>query len=283
MTIGMSRNETIAAALLPQRVKALGRLGVGWSEGRTRLATLFQEGAAKIRMPKPEGDWLEAVLINTAGGMTGGDRIAWEIDVAAGAAVTVTTQTCEKVYRSEHGEASLDARLSVGPRGRLAWLPQETIVFDRSSFVRRLDLDVAEEATALVAETTLFGRTSMGEAVRHASFRDRWRVRCGARMIHAEDFFLSGDVDRRLALTAVALGATAMSTVLMVGPDVDRHLDQARAIIGEGGGASAWNVGSNGKLLARLYDRDGYLLRKRLVPLLALLNGRAGLPKTWSL
>lgn len=283
MTIGMSRSETIAAALLPQRVKALGQLGVVQGGGRSRLSTLFQEGAAKIRMPTPEGDWIEAVLINTAGGMTGCDRIAWQIDIGTGASATVTTQTCEKVYRSDHGEAALSATLSVGPGARLAWLPQETIVFDRSSFSRWLDLDVGEGATVLLAETTLFGRAAMGEAVHSGRFRDRWRVRSGGRIVHAEDFFVSGDISQRLNLTAVARGATAVSTVLMIGPDVDRHVDAARAIIGEGGGASAWTVGENGKFLARLYDRDGYCLRKRLVPLLALLNGRAGLPKTWSL
>ena len=170
MNIGMSRSETTAAALLPQRVNALGWLGVVQGGGRSRLATLYQEGAAKIRMPTPEGDWIEAVLINTAGGMTGGDRIAWQIDIGAGASATVTTQTCEKVYRSEHGEATLSATLTVGQNGRLAWLPQETIVFDRSAFSRRLDLDIGEGATVLLAETTLFGRAAMGEAVQQRPF-----------------------------------------------------------------------------------------------------------------
>ncbi|TIU63331.1 MAG: urease accessory protein UreD, partial [Mesorhizobium sp.] len=50
-----------------------------------------------------------------------------------------------------------------------------------------------------------------------------------------------------------------------------------------GGGASFWSVGRSGKLLARLTAGDGYQLRKRLVPLVELLNGRAGLPKLWSL
>ena len=54
-------------------------------------------------------------------------------------------------------------------------------------------------------------------------------------------------------------------------------------MIGEDGGASAWSVGGSGKLLARLFAGDGYLLRKRLVPLVGLLNGQAGLPKVWSL
>lgn len=283
MDISTSHNETVSARLLSQRVLAFGRIAAARRDGRTRLATLYQEGAAKIRMPQPEGDWLEAVLINTAGGMTGGDRLAWQVDIGEDASAVVTTQACEKLYRAAHGHAELSARLSVAAGGRLAWLPQETIVYDHAAFQRRLDVDLAEGATALIAETTLFGRGAMGEHVASGRFRDRWRVRVGGRLVHAEDFFIRGDIARQLARGSVTGGAVAISTVLLVGPDTEEWLDRVRTVIGEKGGASAWTVGRSGKLLARLFDDDGYCLRKRLVPLLALLNGRAGLPKTWSL
>ena len=283
MDITATRDEQILAELMPQRVRAVGRLSVARLDGRTRLRSLYQDGAAKIRMPRPEGEWLEAVLINTAGGLTGGDRIAWEVDVGPSATAIVTTQACERAYRAAHGHAALAARLSVAQGGRLAWLPQETILFDRCAFARTLDLDLAEGATALVAETTLFGRAAMGERVTNGRFRDRWRVRQAGRLVHAEDFSISGGVVERLARSAVTGGASAVSTVLMIGPDAADCLEPSRTIIGEQGGASAWTVGASGKLLARLYAEDGYSLRKRLVPLLTLLNGRAGLPKTWSL
>lgn len=283
MDITTSHNETVSRRLLSQRVLASGRLAAERRDGRTRLATLYQEGAAKIRMPRPEGDWLEAVLINTAGGMTGGDRMAWQVDIGEGAAAVVTTQACEKVYRAAHGHAELSARLSIAAGGRLAWLPQETIVYDSGAFVRHLDVDLADTASALVAETTLFGRQAMGERVVQGRFRDRWRVRVAGRLLHAEDFCIHGDIAAHLARGSVTGGAVAISTVLMVCQDAEDWLDPVRAVIGEKGGASAWAVGGSGKLLARLFDEDGYCLRKRLVPLLALLNGRAGLPKTWSL
>ena len=70
-----------AHSLLPQRVAAQAALSARRVEGRSRLNRLAQQGAAKIRLPRSEADPLEAVLMNTAGGLTGGDRIAWEIDV----------------------------------------------------------------------------------------------------------------------------------------------------------------------------------------------------------
>ncbi len=86
----------------------------------------------------------------------------------------------------------------------------------------------------------------------------------------------------RLARRAVAGGGAAVATVLLISADAERLVAPARDIVGEAGGVSHWRVAGTGKLLARLCAVDGYALRSRLVPLLALLNGRAGLPRLWS-
>lgn len=266
-----------------QRVAASGTLAAHRVAGATRLARLHQEGAAKIRLPAPDGGPLEAVLINTAGGLTGGDRLAWTIEAGDGASVVATTQACEKVYRSAGGRAEVTCAIRIGAGARVAWLPQETIVFDRSAFSRRLDVEMAGGAEALLLEATVFGRRAMGESVRLAGFRDRWRVRSGGRLVHAEEFSLGPGVEAGLARTAMAGGGRALATLLLVAPDAAERLDAVRGIVGEAGGASAWTVGGTGKLLARLAAGDGYALRRRLVALVGLLNGRAGLPKVWSL
>ncbi|EHK58684.1 Urease accessory protein UreD [Mesorhizobium alhagi CCNWXJ12-2] len=262
---------------------AEARLSVSRLNGKTRLSRLYQEGAAKVRMPFTQGDHLEAILINTAGGLTGGDRIAWEVDVGADASCAVTTQASEKVYRALSGRAELSAKISVAAGGRIAWLPQETILFDRSAFSRQLYVNLAEGAEALVVEATVFGRLAMGERVMQGDFRDRWRITRDGRLVHAENFAIGPQVEAVLQRGSVGNGAAAFATVLLVSPDASGLLEAVRGLVGEKGGASAWTVGKSGKLLARLYDRDGYSLRKRLMPLVELLNGRAGLPKTWSL
>ncbi|WP_217570983.1 urease accessory protein UreD [Mesorhizobium sp. GbtcB19] len=278
------------AAPLPaaQRVAGLGRLFCGKSGGRTRLQRLYQDGSAKIRLPAVQGDPLEAVLINTAGGLTGGDRLGWTIEVGAGASASVTTQACEKVYRAAADRAQTSVGLRVGPGGRIAWLPQETIVFDNAAFARTLDVELVEDAEALVLEATLFGRLAMGESTVNGSFHDRWRIRQGGALIHAEDFRVGPRIAATLQQPAATGAALAIATLLLVSPQAESLLEPARAIIGDSttggsGGASFWRVGRSGKLLARLCAGDGYQLRKRLVPLVELLNGRAGLPKLWSL
>ena len=60
------------AAPAMQRSHGAGALAVKASAGATRIDRLHQAGNAKIRVPKTYGAALEAVLINTSGGITGG-------------------------------------------------------------------------------------------------------------------------------------------------------------------------------------------------------------------
>ncbi|MFD2054281.1 urease accessory protein UreD [Mesorhizobium calcicola] len=266
-----------------QRVAGVARLSCALGDRRTRLRRLYQDGAAKIRMPAVSADPLEAVLINTAGGMTGGDRIAWHVDVGAAGSASITTQACEKIYRAASDRAEVRVKLSVGENGRIAWLPQETIVFDRAAFARTLDVELATGAEALVLEAAVFGRLAMGERATQGHFHDRWRVRQNGKLIHAEDFRIGPDIAATLDRPAIAGGAIAMATLLLVSPRAEDLLDPVLEIVSGQGSASVWSVKESGKLLARLYAGDGYRLRQRLVPLVELLNGRAGLPKLWSL
>jgi urease accessory protein len=275
--------HVLISALPAQRAAGAARLACDVRDGRTRLSRLYQDGSAKIRMPAVGADPLEAVLINTAGGLTGGDRLGWEIDVGPGASASITTQACEKIYRAESDRAEVRVKLSVGVDGRIAWLPQETIVFDRSAFARTLDVELAVGAEALVLEAAVFGRLAMGERATQGNFHDRWRVRQDGKLIHAEDFRIGPDIAATLDRPAIAGSAIAMATLLLVSPRAEALLDPVLEIVGDHGSASVWSVKKSGKLLARFYAGDGYQLRQRLVPLVELLNGRAGLPKLWSL
>jgi urease accessory protein len=279
----MTMQSSVVSSLRSQRVAGVGALSVALSQGRTRLARLREEGAAKIRLPKGRREGLEAVLINTAGGLTGGDRLRWDIQAEAGSTLTITTQACERAYRSADGHAAVTASISVAEGASLAWLPQETILYDRSALRRSVDISVAPGARALIVEPVILGRKAHGETVELAEFRDRWRVRDCERLIHAEEFALGPHVAGQMARSVFGNGARAFATILLVGDDAELLLQPLRDIIGAHGGASFWQVGRTGKLLARLIAEDGYALRSRLVPALQLLNGQAPLPKLWSL
>ena len=70
-----------------QRAPRPGASSVHAVDGRSRIAGLHQAGSSRIRQPRTKPDApVEAVLLNTAGGMTGGDRFETEVSVGPGAA-----------------------------------------------------------------------------------------------------------------------------------------------------------------------------------------------------
>lgn len=265
-----------------QRIQAVGRVSATVRSGESRLERLYQEGSAKIRLPRRSGSPLEAILINTGGGLTGGDRLEWEVEAGAGATLVATTQACEKIYRTSEGEARVTCRLKVGSGGFLAWLPQETILFDGAALTRRLEIDLDRGARALIVEAAIFGRTAMGERVTQARFCDRWRLRVDGQLVHAEELALEGNVLELLQQSAGGKGAIAIASVLLAGDHAAGMLPDVQVLLGPSDGASAWSVGGAGKLLARLTATDGHALRQRLLPLMRLLSGEAGLPRIWS-
>ncbi len=245
---------------------------------RTGIRRLHQAGCVKLRFPRLPRAACEAVVINTSGGLTGGDQICMEFDVEPGAALTVTTQACERVYRSSGGTASVDVSLRLRAGATLAYLPQETILFDGGRLSRRLDLDAAADSRFLLAESVLLGREAMGESVHEGAIADRWRLRRDGRLIFAEDLKLSGAVGSIAALSSTLGGARAFSTLVWQGPEPGAMLARVRRDLEATEGASL----VDGLLVVRIVAQDGYRLRKRLMPMLALL-AQAPLPLVWSL
>ena len=203
-------NEVFAAN------RAVGRIAltVAAGAGGSRPARVHESGSLRVRFPHRDGAALDAVIVNTGGGMTGGDRFALAVNVGAGADVSVTTAAAEKIYRSLGPDTVLDLNLTVASGGRLTWLPQETILFDRARLRRKIDVDLAPDASLLLAEASIFGRSAMGETVRSGSFSDRWRVRVGGSLVFADAIRLDGAIARSLAAPAAAVGGAAVASVL---------------------------------------------------------------------
>ena len=272
---------TLGLTALPlprhQRARGIGRIGTKHLDGRTRLATLYQEGCAKIRLPHTHDADLQAVLINTAGGLTGGDEVSWQVDAAPGARLVLTTQACERVYRSLGDDARVRTDIRVGAGARLDWLPQETILFEGARLDRRLEVDLAPDASLLAIEAVLLGREAMGEAARHAALRDDWRIRREGRLLHAEATRLSGADLERDGLSLLA-GAGAFATLLYVGSDAERMLERARPLLTGQSGASL--VGE--RLVVRALAPSGLALRRIITPIIARLSGAGTLPRLWT-
>jgi urease accessory protein len=263
-----------------ERARGDAQIAVESEDGRTRLCTFFQSGSAKIRLPRVRPDApLEAIFLNTAGGVTGGDHLLYSAKIGEGARAVIASQAAERVYRRSGGTARIDTRLEVAAKAHLHWLPQETILFDRSSLSRTLSADLDATATLLAVEAIVLGRAAMGEEARSVTASDSWRIRRAGRLVFADTLRLDGDTVAIMAGGATGNGARALATVLLVAPDAEARIDMARgALVGSAGeaGVSAWN----GMLVARLIAPGGQALRADLMRLIEILRG-ASMPRVW--
>lgn len=235
--------------------RAAGRIALALNHacGATRPARVHEAGMLRVRFPNGERrDTLEAVIVNTAGGLAGGDRADIEMEVAAQAQVTVTSAAAEKVYRSLGPDTQIRVRLEAGAGAAIAWLPQETILFDCMRLRRSIDVALAGDAKLLMVEPIVFGRSAMGESVASGSLFDRWRVRVDGALVFADCVQLDGEVAQRLAQRAVAGDGVAIATLLKIPGDDDTvgALRAMQSAFSGEVGVSAWNGLMVGRLVA---------------------------------
>jgi urease accessory protein len=274
--VSKARTKTLGDTFSANRAVGRVAFSVKAERGRTRRDAVHEAGSLRVRFPNVEGDECEAVLVNTAGGIAGGDKFDIAVTVGEGARLVAGGAAAEKVYRSHGPEAEIALRIDVRSGAALRWLPQETILFDRVGLSRSIEVDLAEDASLVLAEGVVFGRTAMDETVVQGRLHDRWRVRIGGRLVFAETLMLDGDVAEQLAAAAVGNGAAAIATVL-IAPGNEAMVEAMRQgeFLGEIG-VSAWN----GIALARLCACDGAALRHDLIRLFARID-RGPLPRLW--
>ncbi|NNE88662.1 MAG: urease accessory protein UreD [Silicimonas sp.] len=264
-------------ALRPPRAKGALHLSSKVLGNGSAIDTLRTSGSTKALFP--HGRALEAIMINTSGGLTGGDAFVADVKAGAGTEITLTTQAAERAYRSAQGAAMVETRLSAQEDATLFWLPQELIVFDGAGLNRRLTVDLAQTSHLLMVEQIVFGRTAMGERVGQISLDDRIEIRRGNSPIYLDRIFIDGNAEDQLSGSAVARDKRAVATVVSVHPNAETQLQTVRRMLPQTAGASLL---APDILVLRLLAKDGYLMRCALVPVLELLKGGA-LPRSWSL
>lgn len=244
-----------------------------------RLVRLWQRGSAKAMLPRMHGRAAEVVFLNTAGGLTGGDRLAYSLDLATGACAVGTTQTAERAYLSRSGPASVDVALTIGAGARLHWLPQEMILFEGSAIDRRLRVEMADNSEFVMLETLIFGRAAMGERLTRVDLCDRREVIRAGRPAMVEAIRLS-DADLVRPGVAGLNGAVAVATLALFAPDATDRLARLRAVLPDASAvraaASAWE----GKLVARFMAAEAWALRQAVVRAVETITGGAA-PRVW--
>lgn len=278
--VGCSKVPLTANIEQPTLQRARGAVDLVVKAGK--LERLYQSGSAKIFLPKTYARTIEAVLVNTAGGLTGGDEFGVRLAADGDTHLTVSTQTAERVYRALGSQnAEMRVNMTVTGTATLHWLPQETILFDGAGFVRQLDVQMVEGSSFLASEMMVFGRTAMQETVRQGNVRDQWRIWCDGRLIHAEAFRLDGQIVQKRHQKASAAGNVCFATTLYVSRDAEAKADAVRGFFNRFDdvqtAVSAWQ----GKLVIRCLCNDTARLKKLLAQFIEQLRQIAN-PRVWN-
>lgn len=258
-----------------QRSRGVAKVGFSSRHGRTALAELHQAGAAKVMLPRVSGDVPEVVLLNTSGGLTGGDHLAFSMEIGAACRVSATTQTAERGYASMGNAARLTIRANLGAGARLDWMPQETILFQGANLHRSTEIDLVAGASCVLAESLVLGRQAMGETLHQSTLHDQRIIRREGRPFWAETFRLN---DSTLADGSAALlaGSRALAVICLIAQGAEDAVGPVRTALGAGAAVSGWD----GRCVVRLSAADGWPMRLQLAQVLKILTGRP-LPRVW--
>ncbi len=214
-----------------QRAEGVGRIVVGGGDKGVRIMDVYQRFPIRVMFPRSaNGAAAEAVFINTAGGVAGGDRLESRVTALADASIVVTSQAAEKVYRAIQQPARVTTRLRVANAAKLAWLPQETIVFDRARLTRQTDVELSSGAELLALEWLVLGRAAHGEVMRSGHIVDSWRVRKDGRLIWADSFRITDEMFRHLHRKALLSDCKAIGTLIYFGQHLETRLEFLRDI-----------------------------------------------------
>ena len=212
-----------------QRASGVGRIAFEGAGNGARVADIYEKFPTRIMLPRIPGDTArEAVLVNVAGGITGGDRFELDISARGDARVVMTTQAAEKIYRALNEPAHVATRLTARGTAKLAWLPQETIVFDRARLCRQMEIDLHSGTELMALEWLVLGRAARGEEIRSGQIRDSWFVRRDGRLIWADSFLVTESTFPHLSRKALLSDRRAIGTLIYFGPYLDRRLEALR-------------------------------------------------------
>ena len=270
-----------------QRADGCGRLVLSGSENGTRIEDVFERSPTRIMFPRTGSRPVEeAVIINTGGGVAGGDRLECSVNALPGASIAVTSQAAEKVYRALHDPARVATRLKAGESARLAWLPQETIVFNGARIHRTTEIELFSGAELLALEWLVLGRAAHGEIMAGGSITDSWRVKKEGRLIWADSFRISDEIFVYLNRKALLSTFNSIATLVYFGPDLDRRLELLRQILSSLECDCAVTLVS-GLIVARFATKQSSDLKLALRSFLQQFGPELGsgpfqVPKMWS-
>ena len=148
------------------------RLGFERRGARTALVTMERRVPLLVQRPLYWDRSLPGMacvsIIHTSGSVLGGDRSHVRIDVGPGAQAYVTTQAATKIHEMDANYAAQVQDIALDHGAYLEYLPGVTIPHRHSRYLADTRVTLPGDATMLLSEIVMPGRTHHGEGERFA-------------------------------------------------------------------------------------------------------------------
>lgn len=254
------------------------------SSGHSRLIERYAASPARILAPRPHREAPEAVLANTAGGVAGGDSLSVSVDCGPSADGVVSGQAAEKIYRALDAPAKMQTTLRLGAGATLEWLPQETILFNGALLNRQINVDLADDARLLMAESIVLGRKAHNETFASGQLTDYWRIDRAGQPVWRDRMLVEGGGDSLFTANGFR-NARALATLIYAAPDAVTHteyLQTEMASLPIFAGATHLR----GLLIARMLADDAGTVKSLLAGVIGAFRHRvlgrpATVPRVW--
>lgn len=210
-----------------------GCLELTYAQRENGTRVIHQRATAPLKVQRsfyPEGKQVcHSVMLHTAGGLVGGDQLAYTIEVQPEAQALITTPAASKLYRSNGFEAQQTIQVTIAPGARLEWLPQEAIVFNGARYRQTMQIHLAPAATWMGWEITRFGRTARGETFQSGDWRSRTEVWQAGQPLWIDRQWMPGNETVLSSANGLA-GYPVVGSLALVGQAVTREVvEQARS------------------------------------------------------
>ena len=172
----------------------------------------------------PEGEEVcHCLLLHTAGGLVGGDRLSAKIHLHPQTQALITTAAASKIYRSTGAESLQNINIHIDEGANLEWFPQETIVFSEAQYRQQTRIELAPTATLTMWEIIRFGRTARGEKFLDGNWRSHTEVWRDQMPLWIDRQYLNGNTETLQSPNGLYNYAIAASFVF-VGAQVEPEL-----------------------------------------------------------
>jgi len=245
--------------------RANGTICVEVMGPENRIKKFFQQGSSRFIFPKYFKRIKEGIVINTAGGVTGGDRFTFRIKSSHDCSLILSTQAAEKAYEASDNKAVLENSFKVENGSKIYWLPQELILFSKSAVSRNTKIEVDNSSEFLAFDHVILGRKAMGEVLSVSNFIDRWKIYYDNRLVYFDQFGWKKEVPRGISGFK---NISSFASFFYVGRKAEYYLEKLRAYTTSSIKVFAGSSLRNNCLITRVHSRDISAVREETKKLL---------------